>query len=1365
MKQQPELNEHKKWLGYVKQVGLVVSPPALLAAQAHVNRNIVVEHRRFLSALEEVTIDPLQDPVPAITDLPAFLREVLGWRASDIAGAPGGDPLPDSTLEVVLHDYNETLRPTYAVRAAAPIAQDTVAQNTGAPRDTAGAATATDPDPSPWQMLIEELPAGTDLDALTHRARGDERRWQATPQARFERLLRERRVPIGLLCNGTELRLVYAPRGETSGYIAFVVQHMCEVSGRPIFAALHLLLEEYRLFAAPPEATLPAILAESRRYQNLVSTRLSQQVLNALYELLRGFQAADDQSHGELLADVLDEDPDHAYAGLLTVMMRLVFILYAEDRGLLATDAVYRDHYSVLGLFKRLRADAQRHPDTMDQRFSAWAQLLTLFRLIHDGASHGALRLPPREGHLFSPDRYNFLEGRPWRMVRVMGERIDPPRISDGVVYRVLQDLLILEGERISYRSLDVEQIGSVYETMMGFNLHVATGRSIALKPSKPHGAPTTIDLEALLQITPSKRAIWIRDRTEQKISGAALTALKAATTPEDVVAALVKKVSPTTPRIVPARAMILQPSDERRRSGSHYTPRELTEPIVRTTLTPVLEALGPHPKPEQILGLKVCDPAMGSGAFLVEACRQLAESLVDAWHRHDDLPVIPPDEDELLHARRRVAQRCLYGVDKNPLAADLAKLSLWLITLARDHAFTFLDHALRHGDSLVGLNETQVAAFHWAPEAYKPDLSSQWIGRKVEEAAKLRAEIQAAGDETNERALRLLLKEADDRLDDLRTVGDLVVAAFFYGENPREREENRTSLSTKVMSWLASREGIDELRGLAEDLREGQPPLPPFHWQIEFPEVFLGENPGFDAIVGNPPFLGGRRTTTVLGECYRDYLATLPETSSNADLCSYFFRRAFALLREKGAFGLIATNTIGQGDTRSTGLRWICSNGGTIYEATRRRKWPGLAAVVVSVVHVARGEETIKCRLDGRDVPKITAFLFHDGGHEDPITLSANAGKSFQGSVVLGMGFTFDDSDKKGVASSLETMERLIAKDPRNGERIFPYIGGSEVNTSPTHAHHRYVINFGGMNEVEARRWPDLMAIVEEKVWPEREKSKRKVYRNYWWQFAEKQPALKRAIEGLERVLVISQVTSHVQFAFQPSNRVFAHTLYAFPLDTCAAFCALQARPHEIWARFFGSSLEDRLRYTPSDCFETFPFPAGWQNHPVLEAAGEEYYQYRAELMKQNNEGLTKTYNRFHDPHERAPEIVKLRGLHATMDAAVLEAYGWSDIPKACDFLLDYEEPEENENDAEGARRRKKPWRYRWPDAVHDEVLARLLELNRQRAAEEQLSGQAAGERVNQKTQKKRARRKPKKLPKVAEGPLLFGDAEIDAD
>ena len=194
---------------------------------------------------------------------------------------------------------------------------------------------------------------------------------------------------------------------------------------------------------------------------------------------------------------------------------------------------------------------------------------------------------------------------------------------------------------------------------------NIAQGRSIAIKSVKKQGAPSTINLEALLAARPADRAKFLLDATNQKLTGQAAEALKNARTIEDLLAALDRKIDKNvTPNVVPQGAMVFQPSDERRRSGSHYTPRSLSKPIVETTLRPILERLGKNPKPEQILDLKVCDPAMGSGAFLVEACRQLGDVLAESWNAHNCLPPIPPDEDELLHARRIIAQHCLYGVE-----------------------------------------------------------------------------------------------------------------------------------------------------------------------------------------------------------------------------------------------------------------------------------------------------------------------------------------------------------------------------------------------------------------------------------------------------------------------------------------------------------------------------------------------------------------------------------------------------------------------------------------------------------------------------------------------------------------------------
>ena len=257
------------------------------------------------------------------------------------------------------------------------------------------------------------------------------------------------------------------------------------------------------------------------------------------------------------------------------------------------------------------------------------------------------------------------------------------------------------------------------------------------------------------------------------------------------------------------------------------------------------------------------------------------------------------------------------------------------------------------------------------------------------------------------------------------------------------------------------------------------------------------------------------------------------------------------------------------------------------------------------------------------------------------------------------------------------------------------------------------------------AADWPELLAIVRDVAKPERDRQNRKALRERWWHYAEKRPGLYSAVSGLDRVMIVARVGQHGAFIFLPAGAVYSEQLIVFPFDTCSAFCTLQSRPHEIWARFFGSSMKDDLRYTPSDCFETFPFPDGWETHPFLEAAGKTYYEHRAALMIRNDEGMTKTYNRFHDPDENDADISQLRKLHAAMDRAVLDAYGRTDIPTDCDFLLDYEIDEATWG------RKKKPYRYRWPDPVRDEVLARLLALNAERAAEEARAGASATDGV----------------------------------
>lgn len=1321
-----------EWLDHVPPVGLVVAPTLLKELGLLPLRQTPID----TGQVDEIIGSELSKP--ALSDPWAFVEQVLGWEARHVAGAPGGPAIPNELL-VALPEHGTTLRPTWAV------------------------AELGEGDRS-WQLLVRIEAPGVDPDA-----RNALDGWEATPHQRFERLLRDTGVFAGLLISEREerkdgevryypeFRLIYAPRGETSGHQSFPIRPMAMVAGRPMLGGLKLLLDRFRLFSDSDDRRLPALLKRSRDAQALVSTALAEQVLGALHELLRGLDSAEPALVRELAAS----RPDHLYEGLLTVLMRLVFVLYAEDRDLLPSrsDArareIYETSYSVRGLYAKLTEDAALNPDTMDERRGGWGGLLALFRLIHRGHRTGFVQA--RGGKLFDPDEFPFLEGRASK-----GEPARILTVSDGCLLRILEGLMTLklrgaERERLSYRTLDVEQIGSVYETVMGFTVEAAKNRVLAIKAGKNNKTPVFVALDELLAKKGKDRIKDLKENVGRSLTAAQGKPVEEAKSVEDLVAALdgmVDERGSPKKRVAASGTPILQPTGERRRTGSHYTPRSLTAPIVKYALEPAFARLGPDTTPDEVLDLKVCDPAMGSGAFLVEACRALGERLIAAWTRWPEMrPTIPADEDEELHARRLVAQRCLYGVDKNPRAVDLARLSLWLATLARDHEFTFLDHALKCGDSLVGLTKDQISATHW-DTTKPPTFVGKLVSDHLREAERGRARIREEAEWASEAELRPQFKAVETRLEVARLIGDGIVAAFFSADKAKKRIEQLVAFQKLVQSNLGSREWDEKAAWFSDDLLFGEFPIPPFHWQIEFPEVFSRDNPGFDAIVGNPPFAG--KNTIIGGNAknYLPWLQTLHEsTSGNADLVAHFFRRAFNLLRDGGVFGLIATKTIGQGDSRASGLMIILRDGGGIAHATRRLKWPGDAAVVVSVIHVIKGEVNSSV-LDGRQVGRISAYLVEGDLDTSPAPLVANSGKAYQGSIVLGIGFTFDDeAAAKGESESLSDMRALVANNPKNAERIFPYIGGEEISSDSRHAHHRYVIDFadfplerscrlGSWNSASqqdrdswlrsgvvpgdyphpvAADWPDLLEIIRRRVKPNRDNDLRKARRERWWRFGDRQPGLYHAIEPCERVLVTgAAAVMHHMFSVLHPRFVFSHKTIVVSEQAWGSFGCLQARPHEIWSRFFGTTFGsvDALTYNPKQVFRPFPFPDEFRSNAELEDAGLAYHAFRSRMMIDCDDGLTKTYNRFHARAENSPDIVRLRALHAVMDTAVLHAYGWDD-------LADRAAPEFIEQDADEGKTPKT--RLDWPAEFKDEVLARLLALNATRAAEERAAGLVA--------------------------------------
>jgi len=661
-----------------------------------------------------------------------------------------------------------------------------------------------------------------------------------------------------------------------------------------------------------------------------------------------------------------------------------------------------------------------------------------------------------------------------------------------------------------------------------------------------------------------------------------------------------------------------------RRDTGSHYTPRGLTTEIVHGTLAPLLEAMGPEPSAAQIAELTVCDPAMGSGAFLLETCRQLSTHLAAAWSRESGARG-DADPNALQRARSQVARSCLIGVDKDPEAVHLARVSLQLLALSEESPPHRESGSLFFGDALVGVTKEQLRAFSITggpPQATSSEL--------LDAALSGRAPAQLA-----------------------EWLGDLLVSVWFAGRTKRERRERGGDALRRLQKWQKRGDARWPPK-LAAPRDAVRSQIAPFHWQLSLSERKI------DAVVGNPPFLGGKRISTVHGVAYANWLAKLHGTSKNADLSAHFFRRAAGLLEGRGTIGLIATNTIAQGDTRGAGLAWLLANGFEIYDATRSRPWPGRAKVSVSVVHLSQDLPVAKSRmLGGQLVSHIDSRLRARPEREAPAALADNRGSGFVGCFLRGNGF---------IATSA-LRDQWIRLNPKNAEIVRPYIGGEEVNSSPTQAFHRYVVDFADRELAEAQRYPELLEALRLRVKPSRDRLRDEGadlhHKRLWWRFANTRPELRSALRGRSRCLVTARVTKHLCFAFQPTGRVFSEQLLVFAFDDYARFAVLESRVHDVWARLLSSSFGEGLRYTPSEAFETFPFPnlETPQNARSLTAIGERLHQARAAFVIERKIGLTAMRNRVADPFCADTEAIALRHLYEDLDRSVLAAYGWPDI------------------------------------------------------------------------------------------------------
>jgi hypothetical protein len=1161
----------------------------------------------------------------------------------------------------------------------------------------------------PWKLLGSYLPWGTH--PLARVTTGN---WAASPAERLAVLLRARDVPIGLVTDGRWWALVWAPRHGATGAAVWDASWFSEDPAS--LQAFVALLSRARFLAAAAPDRLPALLAESTERQEEVTETLGRQVREAVEMLVTTLDRLDGESGGVLLAGV---DDDTLYAGVVTVMMRVVFLLFAEERRLLPSDDdLYVTGYSVGHLVDQLEQHASLQGEqTLEYRTAAWCRLLALTRAVYAGVAHEDLRLPAYGGGLFDPDRYPWLEGRAKDAPAAAAR---PPAVDDRTVLRMLRAVQYVtiggERRRLTFRALDVEQIGYVYEGLL--ELEVRTADQVVLGLARPPRWPQKIKHDSEVPLAQATSLFgtpqftqWLADRTgwagkkvQSAVTGLIDTERAGALRREVTDPAVADAIAPFLgvlrydelgrPAVTLPGGRYVTRSSRRAATGTHYTPRSLAEEVAEGALEPLVYRPGPletsdsslwRPRPSsEIEQLRIADIAMGSGAFLVAACRYLADRLVEAWQaegRADALAMqlhrttgrLGADaeaEQILLEARRKVAEHCLCGVDINPLAVEMAKLSLWLITMDKERPFGFLDDRLVCGDSLLGLvSLDQLETLHVDPAEGRRlhhgtlDFTESWRAT-LAEAADLRRRITAAPVVTIrdiEHKSRLLA-QAGKLSGTLQLVGNAVTATGVAAVKLRGKKLDTAFLDLSVAVGIAIEDGPAKLETFVkENLQDPRPSgtveREPFHWPLAFPEVFAdAPTPGFDAIIGNPPFRGGKKISGLMGD---DYLGWLQRwdgggVKGNVDLAARFLLRDDRLLSQRGQLGLVTTNTLVEGDTLEAGIEEATGRDLAIRAGRSPHPWPTKSASLQIVELWASRTKPSKDAvywLDGEEVPAIGPDLQPYGRIRGrPYRLHENERIAFQGSVVLGEGFTL----------SRHQADELMAHDPRNVDVLQPYVIGKDLNQRPDCSASRWIINFRGWSLEHAEEYPDCLDIVRRLVKPARDLKKRKNYRELWWRYAERCPGLYDAIDGLDHVLAFAQVSNTLMPVRVPTGQVFGHKCVVFALDDFTSMAMLSSDIHSAWVMRYTATMRTDISYSPTDAFLTLSRP---QPTAELEALGRRLDETRQELMLARSWGLTSAYNRVHDPDCHEDAIWVLRDIHAEIDRAVMRAYGWDDL------------------------------------------------------------------------------------------------------
>lgn len=1122
-----------------------------------------------------------------------------------------------------------------------------------------------------------------------------------SPHALMQEYINNTEHLYGLVSNGRFLRLLRdATRLSRLSYLEFDLEQMMEEGLYVEFALLYRTLHASRMpekMDAGPDSFIEFYHQEAIASGSRIRERLSVAVESSIRELANGLLLHPQNENLRRLVLEHKIEPNEYYLHTLRLVYRMLFLLVIEERKLIYADkrdeelnkkrGIYYDYYSI----QRLTKLAVKMTYIDPRKTDLWHSLLTTFSLFEYDTYGKKLGIAPLGSGLFAPSALGV---------------VNDQMLDNDCLLRVIRYLVTFVNEngqlvRVNYADLDVEEFGSIYE--------------------------------GLLEYQPV-----FTDNMGQPIFS-------------------------------------FVQGNERSKSGSHYTPEELVKPLITHSLDYLIADKLKTANPEaELLSLKICDVACGSGHILLSAARRVGFELAKYRSKEDQ-----PTPTAMRAATRDVIRNCIYGVDLNPLAVELCKVALWLEAHQPGEPLNFLDHHIKCGDAIVGLAHRSELENGIADEAFKTlpcddkTLTKALRDKNVRERKARNSEgqqVKADFEKTTndsvheamaeyktfmqqpettpeeiERKARAYRKFIDGKgYGFLKAMADTQVAQFFIPKTEKHKNQLLTDAEYRLI--LMGHQGWQDRR-IAMAAISQQKRF--FHWFLEFPEVFQGADTeqgrsgGFDCILGNPPFLGGSKVSGNFGV---DYLNSLHHnfdgTKGQCDLVSFFFRRNFQIIKKNGFLSLIATNSISQGDTRDSGLEVISQNGGKIIAANKSIKWPGIAAVEVSLVTIFKGNWLSKYSLNNKIVNNISTQLEDENLFIQPIQINTSIG--YKGSALNGLGFLID---------SIKVNE-LLEIDKKYKDVLFMYLNGDDINTKPNQLPDRWAINFFNWSIEKTQEYKHCFEIIKEFVLPERA-NKGKALSEKWWLYERARPELYKSIEHLDRVIVMALITKENAFCMVENNFVFSNMCVVITSRKFSTLSLLNSSIHNIWALKYSSTFgSTTITYNISSALNTFPLPKKLTSiqEQKLEQIGEAYHEHRRQLMLKMQLGLTKTYNAFHAKEiqesrvknqdlegldkktiekkygkevwnlwnhlqkhedvctleEAIVGIIELRRLHVLMDEAVLEAYGWTDVSLRHDF---YEVDYLPENDR---------LRYTIHPEARKEILKRLLELNHKIHAEE---------------------------------------------